>query len=108
MHTAETFFLLYRHTEQETLTVQKGRIWPYIPSYKKRTRHVDVRHSINSIICVKVKLLLYLNKHNAMKAYWGSEGVATGIRIAGTKWRRVTTLRVGRFTSRKQLSEPIR
>jgi hypothetical protein len=102
MHTAETFFLLYRHTEQETLTVQKGRIWPYIPSYKKRTRHVDVRHSINSIICVKVKLL-YLNKHNAM-----SEGVATGIRIAGTKWRRVTTLRVGRFTSRKQLSEPIR
>jgi len=59
------------HSEQETLTVQKGRIWPYIPSYKKRTRHTDVLHSINSIICVKVKLLLYLNKHNAMKAYWG-------------------------------------
>jgi len=112
MHTAETFFHLYRHTEQDTLTAQKARIWPYIPwqaqyyeqRYKKRTRHFGVLHSVNSILCVKIKLLLYLDKHPAMKAYWGSQGIP----IVGTKWRRVTTLRARRFTSSKQPPEPIR
>jgi hypothetical protein len=36
---------------------------------------------------VKVKLSLCLTKHHAMKAYWGSGGIAPFILDLGTRWR---------------------
>jgi hypothetical protein len=37
----------------------------------------------------KVKLSLYLTKHHAIRAYWGSEGIAPRILDLGTRWRGV-------------------
>jgi hypothetical protein len=36
---------------------------------------------------VKVKLSLCLTEHHAMKAYWGSGGIAPLILDLGTRWR---------------------
>jgi hypothetical protein len=36
---------------------------------------------------VKVKLSLCLTKHHAMKAYWGSGGIAPRFLDLGTRWR---------------------
>jgi hypothetical protein len=35
----------------------------------------------------KAKLSLCLTKHHAMKAYWGSGGIAPRILDLGTRWR---------------------
>jgi hypothetical protein len=35
----------------------------------------------------KVFLVLFLNEHHAMKAYWGSEGIAPLILYLGTRWK---------------------
>jgi hypothetical protein len=40
-----------------------------------------------SVTVSKVKVLLYLTKHHAMKAYWGSGGTCRCIPNLGTKWR---------------------
>jgi hypothetical protein len=43
---------------------------------------------------LKVKLSLCLNKHHAMKTYWGSEGIAPRINLdARWKWMISFTLR---------------
>jgi hypothetical protein len=36
---------------------------------------------------VKIKLSLCLTKHYAVKAYWGSGGIAPHILDLGTRWR---------------------
>jgi hypothetical protein len=46
---------------------------------------------------VKVKLSLCLTKHQAMKTYWGSGGIAPRILDLGTRWRWVVS-----FTSRER------
>jgi hypothetical protein len=38
---------------------------------------------------IKVKFLLCLTKHHAIKTYWGSGGIAPRILVLGTRWRRV-------------------
>jgi len=43
-------------------------------------------------IKVKVKLALCLIKGQAMKTYWGSEGIAPCILDLGTRWRWVVSL----------------
>jgi hypothetical protein len=35
----------------------------------------------------KVVPVLFLTDHRAMKAYWGSEGIAPRISYFGTRWR---------------------
>jgi hypothetical protein len=35
----------------------------------------------------KLKLSLCLNKHYAMKSFWGSGGTASSILTLGTRWR---------------------
>jgi hypothetical protein len=42
-----------------------------------------------------------------MKAYWGTEGAAIGIHIAGTKGRRLTTLRAGHFLDYRRTAAAI-
>jgi hypothetical protein len=43
------------------------------------------------VVKVKAKLSLCLTKHHAMKAYWGSGGIAPRIPDLGTRWRWVVS-----------------
>jgi hypothetical protein len=48
----------------------------------------------------KVVPALFLTKHHAMKAYWGSGCITARILNLGTRWRWVSTSGAGRFTPR--------
>jgi len=49
---------------------------------------------------VKVKLLLCLTKHHAMKTYWGSGDIAPRILDLGLHGRERSASRLGRFAPR--------
>jgi hypothetical protein len=56
---------------------------------------------------VKVKLSLCLTKHNAMKTYWGVEGLLQAFlasALVGGEW---SASRPGRFTPRERASPPV-
>jgi hypothetical protein len=52
-----------------------------------RRKFVFVTIQTDSLGKGKVDPVLFLTEHHAVKAYWGSGGIAPGILVFGTRWR---------------------